>query len=145
MHPGLVTGAFTLLDFRPPNATATPTLPSSTPSGLTGELYLDKPHEVQRYRDAHAAILGCALDEGCQPWICCSRWLKTWSAKPLPFPGLLDRRRLSAGAETHVNGGAPAAKRGRTMLSASKVHNPVRRPASCAASAMSMACSGWTT
>jgi len=31
--------------------------------GLTGELYLDKPHEVQRYREAHAAILGCALEE----------------------------------------------------------------------------------
>ena len=31
--------------------------------GRTGELYLDKPHEVQRYRDAHAAILGCSLDE----------------------------------------------------------------------------------
>jgi hypothetical protein len=30
---------------------------------LTGELYLDKPHEVQAYRDAHAAILDCALDE----------------------------------------------------------------------------------
>ena len=32
-------------------------------SGLSGELYLDSPHEVQPYRDAHAAMLGCALDQ----------------------------------------------------------------------------------
>jgi Domain of unknown function (DUF5753) len=31
--------------------------------GLTGELYLDKPHEVHCYRDAHAAILHYSLDE----------------------------------------------------------------------------------
>jgi transcriptional regulator with XRE-family HTH domain len=30
-HPGLITGAFTLLDFRPANATGTRTRPSSTP------------------------------------------------------------------------------------------------------------------
>ena len=48
---------------RPPSNRDTDTAIVYT-SGLTGELYLDKPHEVQRYREAQAAILGCALDEG---------------------------------------------------------------------------------
>ncbi|HTT55223.1 MAG TPA: helix-turn-helix transcriptional regulator [Streptosporangiaceae bacterium] len=62
-HPGLVTGAFTMLHF-PPAWDALDTGPAIVyAAGLTGELYLDKPHEVQAYRDAHAAILGCALDE----------------------------------------------------------------------------------
>ena len=62
-HPGLVTGAFTMLHF-PPAWEPWDTGPAIVyAAGLTGELYLDKPHEVQAYRDAHAAILGCALDE----------------------------------------------------------------------------------
>jgi transcriptional regulator with XRE-family HTH domain len=63
IHPGLATGAFTLLDFpfaRHGGDTDTAIIYSE---GLTGELYLDKPHEVHRYRDAHAAILRCSLDE----------------------------------------------------------------------------------
>ena len=60
LHPGLATGTFTLLHF-PPSNRDTDTAIVYT-SGLTGELYLDKPHEVQRYREAQAAILGCALD-----------------------------------------------------------------------------------
>jgi Domain of unknown function (DUF5753) len=62
-HPGLVTGAFTLLDFRPAKRDGDTETAIVYSGGLTGELYLDKPHEVQRYRDAHAAILGCSLDQ----------------------------------------------------------------------------------
>jgi transcriptional regulator with XRE-family HTH domain len=63
LHPGLGTGAFTLLHFLPSNRGSDTGTAIVYASGLTGELYLDKPHEVQQYRDAHAAILGCALDE----------------------------------------------------------------------------------
>lgn len=62
-HPGLVTGAFTLLHFPPANHSTNSGQTLVHAAGLTGELYLDKQHEVHRYRDAHAAILGCALDE----------------------------------------------------------------------------------
>ena len=62
-HPGLVTGAFTMLHFPPVNHSTDSGQALVHAAGLTGELYLDKPHEVHRYRDAHAAILGCALDE----------------------------------------------------------------------------------
>jgi transcriptional regulator with XRE-family HTH domain len=62
-HPGLVTGAFTLLDFRPAKRDGDTDTAIVYAGSLTGELYLDKPHELQRYRDAHAAILACALDE----------------------------------------------------------------------------------
>jgi transcriptional regulator with XRE-family HTH domain len=63
LHPGLGTGAFTLLYFPPSNRGSDTDSVIVYASGLTGELYLDKPHEVQRYRDAHADILGCALNE----------------------------------------------------------------------------------
>jgi hypothetical protein len=62
-HPGLVTGGFTLLDFPPAKRDGDTSPAIVYAESLTGELYLDKPHEVQRYRDAHAAILGCSLDE----------------------------------------------------------------------------------
>jgi hypothetical protein len=63
LHPGLVTGAFTMLHFPPAKHDADPGPAIVYAEGLTGELYLDKPYEVQQYRDAHAAILGCALSE----------------------------------------------------------------------------------
>jgi len=63
LHPGLGTGAFTLLHFAPSNRDSDTGTAIVYASGLTGELYLDKPHEVQRYRDAHAGILARALDE----------------------------------------------------------------------------------
>ncbi len=63
LHPGLITGAFTLLHFLPSKRDSDNDGTVVYASGLTGELYLDKPHEIQRYRDAHAAILDCALDE----------------------------------------------------------------------------------
>ncbi len=63
MHPGLVTGGFTLLHFPPGSREAQTDTAIVYAGGLTGELYLDKPHEVQRYRAAHAAILGCSLGQ----------------------------------------------------------------------------------
>jgi hypothetical protein len=62
-HPGLITGAFTLLDFPPAKRDGDTSTAIVHAAGLTGELYLDKPHEVQRYRDAHTTILASALDE----------------------------------------------------------------------------------
>jgi hypothetical protein len=62
-HPGLVTGAFAVLDFPPSGRDPETDTPIVYAASLTGELYLDKPDEVHRYRAAHAAILGCSLDE----------------------------------------------------------------------------------
>jgi Domain of unknown function (DUF5753)/Helix-turn-helix domain len=63
MHPGVMTGPFTLLRFRA-NGSGREADPDTVHvGGLTGELYLDKPHEVQHYDDAHAAILGCSLGQ----------------------------------------------------------------------------------
>jgi Domain of unknown function (DUF5753)/Helix-turn-helix domain len=62
LHPGLRTGPFTILEFPPTAATQTGGAIVHQAS-LTGELYLDKPHEVSQYRDAHDTILGCSLDE----------------------------------------------------------------------------------
>jgi hypothetical protein len=62
MHPGLETGPFTLLEFASTAGAETDTAIVHS-AGLTGELYLDKPHEVERYREAHAAILDCSLDK----------------------------------------------------------------------------------
>jgi hypothetical protein len=63
-HPGVLTGPFTLLRFPPPPSRGRPADPDTVHiSGLTGELYLDQPHEVQRYHDAFNALLGCALDQ----------------------------------------------------------------------------------
>lgn len=61
-HPGLATGTFTLLEFAPAGRTEPGSGIVHAP-GLTGELYLDKPQEIRSYREAHAAILGCSLDE----------------------------------------------------------------------------------
>jgi len=62
-HPGLVTGAFTMLHFLPASQAADDCAAIVYAAGLTGELYLDKPYELQRYRDAHDLIFGCALGE----------------------------------------------------------------------------------
>ena len=63
VHPGLVTGPFTLLNFPPCSRGANTDTAIVHATGLTGELYLDKPHELDGYRDVFAAILGCCLDE----------------------------------------------------------------------------------
>jgi transcriptional regulator with XRE-family HTH domain len=62
-HPGLITGAFTLLDFRPAKRDRGTETAIVYSGSLTGELYLDQSYEIQHYRDAHAAILACSLDE----------------------------------------------------------------------------------
>jgi hypothetical protein len=63
MHDGLLTGAFTVLEFPLAKRDEHTETAIVHAAGLTGELFLDKPREVARYREAHAAILGCALDE----------------------------------------------------------------------------------
>ena len=63
MHPGVITGPFTLFRF-PLNGQGEETDPDTVClRGLSGELYLDSAHEVQPYRDAHTAMLGAALDQ----------------------------------------------------------------------------------
>jgi hypothetical protein len=63
MHPGVITGPFTLFRF-PRNGQGEESDPDTVcVSGLSGELYLDSPPEVRPYRDAHAAMVGCALDQ----------------------------------------------------------------------------------
>ena len=62
LHPGLITDAFTLLHFLSNRRDSDNDGTVVYTSGLSGELYLDKPHEVQRYREAHAGVLGCALN-----------------------------------------------------------------------------------
>jgi uncharacterized protein DUF5753/helix-turn-helix protein len=63
MHPGVITGPFTLFRF-PLDGQGEETDPDTVRvSGLSGELYLDRPQDVQPYRDAHAAMLGVALDQ----------------------------------------------------------------------------------
>lgn len=63
LHPGLTTGPFTLLQFPASYGPETGTAIVHT-SGLTGELFLDKPHEIRQYHDAYTTILSCSLDEG---------------------------------------------------------------------------------
>jgi len=62
LHPGLRAGPFMLLRFPPQGGTEPGTATVCAP-GLTGELYLDTPDEVQCYEAAYAAISSCALDE----------------------------------------------------------------------------------
>jgi uncharacterized protein DUF5753 len=61
-HPGLAIGPFTLLQFPVSCGPEIDTAIVHT-SGLTGELFLDKPYEIQRYHDALTTILNCSLDE----------------------------------------------------------------------------------
>jgi transcriptional regulator with XRE-family HTH domain len=62
LHPGLTTGPFTLLQFPATYGPEADTTIVHT-SGLTGELFLDKPHEIRQYSDAHTTIFDCSLDE----------------------------------------------------------------------------------
>ena len=61
-HPGLRAGPFTLLHF-PSRGGAEPDEATVHIPGLTGELYLDTPREIQYYEAAYATISCCALDE----------------------------------------------------------------------------------
>jgi transcriptional regulator with XRE-family HTH domain len=63
MHDGLVTGSFVLLRF-PRNGDGVDSEPPTVyADGFTGSLYLDKPHEVERYSEAFERIWRTALDE----------------------------------------------------------------------------------
>jgi transcriptional regulator with XRE-family HTH domain len=63
LHPGVMSGPFVLLRF-PLNGDGRESEPATVyADGFTGALYLDKPHEVQRYADAFQKIQAAALDE----------------------------------------------------------------------------------
>ena len=62
LHRGLMSGPFELLRF-PLNGDGQPSEPATGADGFTGALYLDKPHEVERYANAFESIWSAALDE----------------------------------------------------------------------------------
>ncbi|MFE7121981.1 helix-turn-helix domain-containing protein [Streptomyces sp. NPDC057654] len=63
LHHGMATGQFTILRF-PLSGEGRPTEPPTVYSdGYTGALYLDRPHEVERYDGAFQDIWTKALDE----------------------------------------------------------------------------------
>lgn len=62
LHHGLLSGSFTVLRF-PLNGDGQPTEPPTVyVDGFTGDLYLDKPNEIERYNGAFQAIWGRCLD-----------------------------------------------------------------------------------
>ncbi|WP_043182072.1 helix-turn-helix domain-containing protein [Streptomyces sp. NRRL F-5123] len=62
LHHGLLTGPFSILRF-PVNGDGQPTEPPTVyVEGFTGDLYLDKPHEVERYDQAFTSLWDAALD-----------------------------------------------------------------------------------
>ncbi len=63
-YAGLGAGSFVMLDF-PKHPTAHLTEPPVVyMQALTGDLYLEKPEEIRRYRQAYADIQRSALDQG---------------------------------------------------------------------------------
>jgi transcriptional regulator with XRE-family HTH domain len=63
MHAGIMSGPFVVLTF-PMNGNGTPSEPPTVyVDGFTGALFLDKPHEIERYEAAFKDIWGAALDE----------------------------------------------------------------------------------
>jgi hypothetical protein len=63
LHRGVISGPFMMLRF-PVNSNGQETEPPTVyVEGFTGALYLDKPHEVERYTDALTNIGESALDE----------------------------------------------------------------------------------
>ncbi|WP_439946493.1 helix-turn-helix domain-containing protein [Streptomyces sp. BBFR109] len=63
MHAGIMSGPFVVLEF-PVNGNGTPSEPPTIyVDGFTGALFLDKPHEIERYEAAFKDIWGAALDE----------------------------------------------------------------------------------
>lgn len=63
LHHGLMSGQFTMMHF-PTNGDGQPTEPSTVyVDGFTGDLYLDKPREIERYNAAFTAIWGSALND----------------------------------------------------------------------------------
>ncbi|MER0240798.1 helix-turn-helix transcriptional regulator [Streptomyces sp. HSW2009] len=62
-HPGILTGQFLTLRFPPYSGVGDEAEPPTVyVSGFTGDLYLDKPGEVQRYDAAFAQMWDLALD-----------------------------------------------------------------------------------
>lgn len=62
LHHGVMSGPFTMLRF-PLNGDGKPTEPPTVyVGGFTGDLYLDKANEIERYDGAFQAIWGCSLD-----------------------------------------------------------------------------------
>jgi hypothetical protein len=62
-HPGILSGSFNILRF-PLNGNGSESEPPTVYADLyTGALYLDKPHEIDRYSAAFAGIWQHALDE----------------------------------------------------------------------------------
>ncbi|GIH68836.1 hypothetical protein Mth01_10890 [Sphaerimonospora thailandensis] len=63
MYAGIMSGPFTMLEF-PLNGNGKPTEPPIVyVDGFTGALFLDKPHEIERYDTAFNDIWRAALDE----------------------------------------------------------------------------------
>jgi transcriptional regulator with XRE-family HTH domain len=63
MHQGLLTGPFVVLRF-PLNADGRDSEPPTLyADSITGALYLDKPHEIERYDSAFESIWNTSLDE----------------------------------------------------------------------------------
>jgi len=63
LHHGVMSGPFVVLRF-PRNGDGKDTEPPTVyVDGFTGDLYLDKPHEIDRYTTAFANISASALDE----------------------------------------------------------------------------------
>jgi hypothetical protein len=62
-HPGMLSGSFVILRF-PLNGGGAESEPPTVYSDLyTGALYLDKPHEIERYSQAFESIWEATLDE----------------------------------------------------------------------------------
>jgi transcriptional regulator with XRE-family HTH domain len=63
LHAGVMSGPFVILRF-PRNGDGMESEPATVyVDGFTGALYLDKPHEVERYANAFGSIRDAALDE----------------------------------------------------------------------------------
>jgi transcriptional regulator with XRE-family HTH domain len=64
LHPGVMSGPFVILRF-PRNGDGRETEPPTVyVDGFTGDLYLDKPNEIDRFDQAFAGIWDTALNEG---------------------------------------------------------------------------------
>jgi hypothetical protein len=63
LHHGIISGPFVILQF-PLNGDGRASEPPTVyVDGFTGDLYLDKPREIERFDEAFAAIWSAALDE----------------------------------------------------------------------------------
>jgi transcriptional regulator with XRE-family HTH domain len=63
LHPGVMSGPFEILRF-PVNGDGRASEPPTVyADGYTGELYLDKPREIERYEEAFNGIWSAAFDE----------------------------------------------------------------------------------